>query len=137
MACQMQVDDLSSDIDDELVRAARELTARSMSHLHETLDEIADLERQLADLKRMRDGQLNAQHRLDTYRPKLRTSGHAPGRQAPDKPTSGPTSGHVCPNCWVVEGHTVLLQHVSFEALREDVMRCPNCGRDFGIPPSR
>ena len=55
----------------ELLKVARELAAASESRLLHTTAEIAELEEQLRQLRAQRDGQLDAQGRLNSYRPKV------------------------------------------------------------------
>ena len=100
-------------IEAELLRAARDLMATSQTRLRDTLVEIAELEEQLMQLQAQRDGQLDASMRLQTYRPK------------------GATGVYLCPNCWIGMGQHVPLALIRFGT--EDVMRCPSCGRDFGV----
>jgi rubrerythrin len=100
-------------IEAELLKAASALMATSQTRLRDTAEEIADLEAQLAYLRAQRDGQLDAGMRLQTYRPK------------------GGTGVYLCPNCWIGLGQQVPLAFIRFG--NEDVMRCPSCGRDFGI----
>jgi hypothetical protein len=102
----------------ELLNAAREVAGISRSRMMHTWAEIAELERQLAELKVRREGQIDARARLGTYRP------------------NAGDSAYRCPSCWIVEGRDVLLRHMSFEASNEDVLRCPACGRDFGVSSS-
>ena len=103
------------EIEAELVKVAREIAAASQSRLKHTTAEIADLEEQLRLLKARQEGQLDAQARLACYRPK---DGAAEYR---------------CPNCWIVDGYPTLLKPIPFERPDEDILRCPTCGRDFGI----
>ena len=100
-------------IETELLKAARDLMATSQTRLRDTVAEIADLEAQLTYLRAQRDGQLDAGMRLQTYRPK------------------GGTGAYLCPSCWIGLGQQVPLAFIRFGS--EDVMRCPSCGRDFGI----
>jgi hypothetical protein len=102
-------------VETELLRVARELAIASQSRLLQTTAEIAELESQLRQLKAQRDGQLDAHARLDIYRP------NAGG------------AGYRCPNCWISDGQSVLLKPIPFARPDEDILRCLNCGRDFGI----
>ena len=104
-------------VEAELLRVATDLAAVSESRLAQTNAEIAELEEQLRQLQARRDGQLDVKGRLLSYRPK-----------------SGPVE-YQCPNCWIVDGERSLLRTISLPAPSEDVMRCPTCGRDFGISP--
>ena len=103
------------EIEAELIKVARELATASHSRLNHTSAEVAELEEQLRQLKARRDGQLDAQTRLGTYRPKVGIAGYK------------------CPNCWIVDGKQTLLNSIPFERPDEDIMRCPTCGDDFGI----
>jgi hypothetical protein len=103
------------EVESKLLKVARDLAADSESRLRYTTGEIAELEEQLRQLRAQRDGQLDAQGRLDAYRPKV-----------------GATE-YRCPNCWIVDGRPALLKSIPFEKPDEDIMRCPACGRDFGI----
>jgi predicted nucleic acid-binding Zn-ribbon protein len=102
-------------IEAELLKAARDLMVTSQTRLRDTVAEMAELEEQLTQLQAQRDGQLDAGMRLQTYRPR-----------------SG-TGVYLCPNCWIGLGQQVPLALIRFGS--EDVMRCPSCGRDFGISP--
>ena len=99
----------------ELLKVARELAAASESRLRHTTVEIAELEEQLRQLRAQRDGQLDAQGRLNSYQPKVSATDYQ------------------CPNCWIVDGKPALLKSIPFERPDQDIMRCPTCGRDFGI----
>jgi hypothetical protein len=102
------------DVSTVLMEVATELTAASQARLRQTHDEIEDLEAQLRQLKAQRDGQLDARKRLDAYQPKVGTD-------------------YLCPNCWIKDGQRSTLTPIPFERADEDIMRCPTCGRDFGI----
>ena len=104
------------EVEAELVKVAKELATAFQSQLEQTSAEIAELEEQLRQLKARRDGQLDAQARLGTYRP-----------------NKVGTTDYRCPNCWIVDGQSTLLKPIPFERPNEDIMRCPTCGRDFGI----
>lgn len=99
----------------ELRRIAWELAAASQSQLTKTAAEISELEEELRLLKARLAGQLDAQARLNTYVPRI-----------------GPFD-YVCPNCWIVDGASVLLKPLPFTRPSEDILRCVACGRDFGI----
>ena len=103
------------EVETELLTVARELAAGSELRLEHTTAEIAELEEQLRQLRAQRDGQLDAQGRLNSYQPKV-----------------GDTD-YQCPNCWIVDGKPALLKSIPFERPDQDIMRCPTCGRDFGI----
>jgi len=103
------------EVEVKLMNVARELAAVSQSRFLVTAAEIADLEEQLRQLKAQRAGQLDAQGRLESYHPK-----------------SG-TEEYRCPNCWIRDRQSTLLKPIPFERPEQDVMRCPTCGRDFGI----
>jgi predicted RNA-binding Zn-ribbon protein involved in translation (DUF1610 family) len=102
-------------VEEELGKIAWELAQASQAQLDRTAREIAELEDELRQLKARLEGQLYAQTRLKTYRPKV-----------------GLTE-YLCPNCWIVDGRSVLLRTIPFPRSSDDVMRCPACGRDFGI----
>jgi hypothetical protein len=97
------------EVETELLTVARKL------RLEHTTAEIAELEEQLRQLRAQRDGQLDAQGRLNSCQPKV-----------------GDTD-YQCPNCWIVDGKPALLKSIPFERPDQDIMRCPTCGRDFGI----
>lgn len=103
------------EVESELLKVARELSAASESRLEHTIAEIRELEEQLRQLGAQREGQLDAQSRLNSYRPKVSATDFR------------------CPNCWIVDGKSALLKSIPFERPGEDIMRCPACGRDFGI----
>ena len=103
------------EVGSKLLKVARELAAASESRLRHTKVEIEDLEEQLRQLRAQRDGQLDAQGRLNSYQPKV------------------DATDYQCPNCWIVDGKPALLKSIPFERPDEDIMRCPTCGRDFGI----
>lgn len=103
------------EVEFKLLKVARDLAAASESRLRLTTGEIAELEEQLRQLRAQRDGQLDAQGRLSSYRPKVDATEYR------------------CPNCWIVDGKPALLKSIPFERPDEDIMRCPTCGRDFGI----
>jgi hypothetical protein len=103
------------EVEVKLMNVARELAAVSQSRLQVTATEIAELEEQLRQLKAQRYGQLDAQGRLDSYHPKTGAEEYR------------------CPNCWIRDGQSTLLKSIPFERPEQDVMRCPSCGRDFGI----
>ena len=103
------------EVGSKLLKVAKELAATSESRLRHTTAEIAELEEQLRQLRAQRNGQLDAQGRLDSYRPKVAATEYQ------------------CPNCWIVDGKPALLKPIPFERPDEDIMRCPTCGRDFGI----
>jgi hypothetical protein len=103
------------EVESELLKVAKVLAAASELRLGDTTAEIAELEEQLRRLRTQRDGQLDAQGRLNSYRPKV----------------SG--TDYRCPNCWIVDGKPALLKSIPFERPGEDILRCPTCGRDFGI----
>ena len=103
------------EVEAELVKVARELACASQSQLKHTVAEISEVEEQLRQLKARRDGQLDVQARLDSYRPKVGAADYR------------------CPNCWIVDGYPTLLKPIPFDRPDEDIMRCPTCGRDFGI----
>ena len=103
------------EVETELLTVARELAAGSELRLEHTTAEIAELEEQLRQLRAQRDGQLDAQGRLNSYRPKVSETDYR------------------CPNCWIVDGKSALLKSIPFERPDKDIMRCPTCGRDFGI----
>ena len=111
VATERQVDE----VEVELMKVARELASASQSRLLHTTAEIAELEGQLRQLKAQRDGQLDAKGRLNSYMPK-----------------AGPVD-YRCPNCWIRDAQSVLLKPIPFKRPDEDIMRCPTCGRDFGI----
>ena len=71
------------DIETDLTKIARELASASQTRLCLTLAEIADLEEQLRALKAQRDGQLDSEGRLKSYRPKAGAVDYC------------------CPNCWI------------------------------------
>lgn len=96
------------DVSTALMEVATELTALSQTRLRQTNEEIEDLQAQLRQLKAQRDGQ------LDAYQPKVGTD-------------------YLCPNCWIKDGQRSTLTPIPFERADEDIMRCPTCGRDFGI----
>ena len=48
------------------------------------------------------------------------------------QPKAGATD-YRCPNCWMREAQSIRLKPIPFERPDEDIMRCPNRGRDFGI----
>lgn len=102
------------EVEAELSKIARELAARSQSQLAQSAAEIAELEEQLQQLKARREGQLDAQGRLQSYRPKVGVE-------------------YQCPNCWIVDGQPSRLKAIPFERPNEDIMRCATCGRDFGV----
>ena len=58
------------EVEFELLKVARELAAASQTRLLHTNAEIAELEEQLQQLRTLRDGQLDAHGRLDSYQPK-------------------------------------------------------------------
>ena len=103
------------DIETDLTKIARELASASQTRLCLTLAEIADLEEQLRALKAQRDGQLDSEGRLKSYRPKAGAVDYR------------------CPNCWIKDGQSSLLKAIPLERPDEDILRCPTCGRDFGI----
>ena len=103
------------EVESKLLQVAWDLAANSESRLLQTTGEIAELEEQLRQLRAQRDGQLDAQGRLDAYRPKVGATDYR------------------CPNCWIVDGKPALLRSIPFDKADEDIMRCPACGRDFGI----
>jgi predicted RNA-binding Zn-ribbon protein involved in translation (DUF1610 family) len=102
------------EVESELLKVATELAAASELRLEHTAAEIGELEEQLRQLRAQREGQLDAQSRLNSYRPISATDFR-------------------CPNCWIVDGKPALLKSIPFERPGEDIMRCPSCGRDFGI----
>ena len=106
---------LMDKVEFELLKVARELAAASQARLLHTNAEIAELEEQLQQLRAQRDGQLDAHGRLNSYQPK-----------------AGATD-YRCPNCWMREAQSIRLRPIPFERPDEDIMRCPSCGRDFGI----
>ena len=103
------------EVENKLMNAARELAAVSQSRLQVTTAEIGELEEQLRQLKAQREGQVDAQGRL---------------RLLPSK--NGGEEDR-CPNCWIRDRESTLLKSIPFERPEQDVMRCPACGRDFGI----
>jgi hypothetical protein len=103
------------EVENKLMNVARELAAVSQSRLQVTTVEIRELEEQLRQLKAQRDGQLDAQGRLGSYHPKTVAKEYG------------------CPNCWIRDRQSTLLKSILFERPEQDVMRCPACGRDFGI----
>ena len=106
---------MDDEVESKLLKVARELAAGSELRLGHNTAEIAELEEQLRQLKAQRDGQLDAQGRLNSYRPKVSATDYR------------------CPNCWIADGKSALLKSIPFERPGEDIMRCPACGRDFGI----
>ena len=103
------------EVEVKLMNVARELADVSRSRLQVTTAEIAELEEQLRQLKAQRAGQLDAQGRLESYHPK-----------------SG-AEEYRCPNCWIRDRQSTQLKSIPFERPEQDIMRCPACGRDFGI----
>ena len=102
-------------VESELLKVARQLAAASELRLRHTTAEIAELEVQLRQLRAQRDGQIDAEGRLNSYRPKVGATDYR------------------CPNCWIVDGKPSLLKSIPFERPDEDILRCPTCGRDFSI----
>ena len=103
------------EVESKLSKVAKELAAASELRLEHTTAEIAELEEQLRQLGALRDGQLDAQGRLNSYRPKVSATDYR------------------CPNCWIADGKSAMLKSIPFERPGEDILRCPVCGRDFGI----
>ncbi len=105
----------TDEVEVQLTTIAKELAAGSQARLLQTTAEIAELEEQLRQLRTQRDGQLNAYKRLDSYRPRAAAV------------------EYLCPNCWVSEGQSIPLKPILLGRPEDDVLRCPACGRDFGI----
>lgn len=106
-------------IEVELITVAREIARASQQQLAQTAAEMAELERQLLQLKTQWEGQLHADTRAVAYRPRLGAREYA------------------CPNCWIIYGQSFVLTPVLFNSSSESVLRCQSCGRDFGLITNR
>ena len=106
-------------IEVELLTVAREIAQSAQHQLSQTATEMAELERQLLQLKIQWEGQLHADTRVAAYRPKLAAREYA------------------CPNCWIVYGQAFVLIPVAFNSPTESVLRCQSCGRDYGLLTNR
>src|SRR5688572_17494736 len=102
-------------VETQLTNVARGLAADLRSRFRQTAAEISELEHQLGQLKAQHAGERDAEIRLASYHPQIN-----PGL-------------YRCPNCWLTDGRQVPLKPVLFPKLHEDILRCPSCGRDFGI----
>jgi len=98
-----------------LLEIARNLAAQSQARLITTTAELAELEEQARQLEARREGQRNAYRRLEAYQPRAGSIEYR------------------CPNCWIIDGRSIPLKPILYGKPEDDILRCPACGRDFGI----
>jgi hypothetical protein len=97
----------------ELRRAAAHFARQFEAQSEETLREIGNLERRLAEANKKLDNQANAQQRLTVF--------------------EANADRCLCPYCWIVEGSSNPLEPMRFDDPDDDVLRCHQCGRDYGV----
>lgn len=96
----------------ELAKAAAHYARVFEGEIEVTLSEIRELERRLSEASARLKNQVNVQQRLRLF--------------------ESNADRFVCPHCWIMDGTSSTLEPMRFDNPDDDVLRCQECGRDYG-----